>query len=92
MLNTKEIDGSNFTLNKEINNLKNDVDSWNKKAIKIQKKFDFLIPNYIIDEILEDMDTSADYKNLYLLINCAVFNNKLTFENGEKIKKIYLLK
>ncbi|MCI9087357.1 MAG: hypothetical protein HFJ32_02210 [Clostridia bacterium] len=61
---------------------------WKEKASKIQSHFDFAIPNYILDEIIEHENNS--YKdNLYCLINCAVMNNRITLENARKIREIY---
>lgn len=65
-----------------------EVKSWNKKASEIQARFDFAIPNYILDEIIEQGDST--YKdNLYYLINCAVMNNRITIENAKKIREVY---
>lgn len=65
-----------------------EVKSWNKKASEIQARFDFVIPNYILDEIIEQED-SAYKDNLYYLINCAVMNNRITIENAKKIREVY---
>lgn len=65
-----------------------EVTIWNKKASEIQSRFDFVIPNYILDEIIEQENSS--YKdNLYYLINCAVMNNRITIENAKKIREVY---
>ena len=65
-----------------------EVKIWNKKAVEIQSRFDFAIPNYILDEIIEHENNS--YKdNLYCLINCAVMNNSITSENAKKIREVY---
>ena len=65
-----------------------EVKIWNQKASKIQSHFDFAIPNYILDEIIEHED-SVCKDNLYYLINCAVINNRITLENAKKIREIY---
>jgi len=66
----------------------NEVKIWNKKANEIQAHFNFAIPNYILDEIIEHENNS--YKdNLYCLINCAVMNSSITPENAKKIREIY---
>ena len=65
-----------------------EVKIWKQKASKIQSHFDFTIPNYILDEIIEHED-SVCKDNLYYLINCAVINNRITLENAKKIREIY---
>lgn len=65
-----------------------EVKIWNQKASKIQSYFDFAIPNYILDEIIEH-ENSAYKDNLYYLINCAVINNRITLENAKRLREIY---
>lgn len=65
-----------------------EVKIWNKKASEIQSRFDFAIPNYILDEIIEQ-ENSSYKENLYYLINCAVMNNRITIENAKKIREVY---
>lgn len=66
----------------------NEVKIWQQKASEIQSRFDFVIPNYILDEIIEH--ENSNYKdNLYYLINCAVMNNRITIENAKKIREVY---
>lgn len=65
-----------------------EVKSWNKKASEIQSHFDFVIPNYILDEIIE-LENSTYKDNLYCLINCAVMNSRITLENAKKIREVY---
>ena len=72
----------------ELRKLKDEILEWNKKARKIQSKFNFVLPDYIIDEIIES-ETKKDYSNLHSLINCAVLNGKLSENNGNIIKQIY---
>lgn len=72
----------------ELNNLQDEISEWNNKSIKIQSNFDFVLPNYIIDEILENENTK-NYFNLHYLINCAVINGRITEDNGKLLKKIY---
>ena len=80
----KDIERKQF----ELNLLQNKISEWNDKSIKIQSNFDFVLPNYIIDEILENEDTK-NYFNLHYLINCAVINGRITEDNGKLLKKIY---
>lgn len=66
----------------------NEVKIWNEKASNIQSRFDFAIPNYILDEIIEQ-ENNICKDNLYFLINCAVMNNRITLENAKKIREVY---
>ena len=72
----------------ELNILQDEISEWNDKSIKIQSNFDFVLPNYIIYEILENENTK-NYFNLHYLINCAVINGRITEDNGKLLKKIY---
>ena len=75
----------------ELNILKNEILEWNKKSWQIQSNFDFPLPQYLINEIIET-EKSKDYFNLYYLINCAVINGRISEGNGKKIKQLYILK
>lgn len=55
---------------------------------KIQSQFDFKVPNYILDEIIDRQETKS-YNNLYALLGLAIFNNRITKEQANKIKSIY---
>lgn len=72
----------------EVIDLQNEIKNWNLKASEIQSNFDFIIPNYILDEIIEQQ-YCHNKDNLYALINCAVINGNITLENAKKIKEIY---
>lgn len=61
---------------------------WNKKAKIIQSKFNFILPDYIIDEIIKN-EEKKDYLNLNYLINLAVINGRISKDNGKLIKKTY---
>ncbi len=69
----------------EITDLQNEIEIWNLKANEIQANLGFTVPNYIIDEIIEQQ-SSSDKNNLYALINCAVINGSISMENAKKIK------
>ena len=75
-------------LEQHISELKKQIELWNKKATFIQSQFDFIIPNYIIDEIISN-EYSKNYSNLHYLINAAVVNKRLTKNNGNILKELY---
>lgn len=72
----------------EFKRLQEDFLKWNQKANEIQSKFDFILPNYIIDEIIENEENKA-YFNLYCLINCAVINGTISKDNEKILKQVY---
>ena len=76
------------TIESPIIDLPDDIKIWNQKANEVQAHFDFAIPNYILDEIIEQENSSCK-NNLYCLINCAVMNNRITLENAKKIRELY---
>lgn len=79
----------NFNYNQtDLITLKDEVSKWNNMAMKIQSKFNFVLPNYIIDEILKN-DEKKDYHNLHYLVNCAVVNGRISKNDGKIIKDIY---
>ena len=51
-------------IEQHISELKKQIELWNKKATFIQSQFDFIIPNYIIDEIIRK-ENSKNYSNLH---------------------------
>lgn len=55
------------------------------KSIKdtLEKHFKFEIPNYIIDDIVEN----ETYKHINLIINLATVNERLSNRNAEKLKE-----
>ena len=71
-----------------ITELQNSLNEWNIKTDKIKSNFDFTIPNYILDEIIEQQ-YCHNRDNLYALINCAVINGNITLENAKRIKEMY---
>lgn len=78
-----------FNINSSIRlEMPEEVKIWKQKASKIQSHFDFAIPNYILDEIIEQENNTCK-DNLYYLINCAVMNNRITLENAKKIREVY---
>lgn len=76
----------------EIITLQNRIREWKENAKIIQSLFDFYIPEYVMDEIIEKGDSIYhNYDNLYCLINCAVLNGRISKENGITLKHIYSL-
>lgn len=74
----------------KLEELQKQISDWNLKASKIQSKFDFPLPNYIIDEIIDSQNKQyKNYINLYNLINLAVITGNLSEDNGKIIKQIY---
>ncbi len=55
---------------------------------EIQKKFEFTIPNYVLEEIVFTKN-KMEKCNLHLMINIAFLNNKLTKRQAQKLKKYY---
>lgn len=56
------------------------------QGIEIQKKFEFVIPDYVLDEIVLARN-KLNKANLQLMINMAVLNNRLTNEQAKELKK-----
>jgi len=72
----------------ELDKLQNKLADWNQKAKKIQSQLNFTLPNYLIDEIIDNENTK-NYLNLHSLVNCAVINGRITKENAKLIKELY---
>ena len=81
------IEKSNYKKN-EIEILEKKIYEWDTKSSQIQSKFKFIIPNYIIDEIIEN-EEKKDYLNLHYLVNCAVINGRISETEGNIIKQAY---
>lgn len=87
--NSLSIHSQDFKVRKaDFDKLHEDFLEWNQKAKEIQSKFDFILPNYIIDEIIEN-EQKKTYFNLYCLINCAVINGTISESNKKILKQIY---
>lgn len=82
-----------YTLNIEkteekIKKLTNKILTWNIKANKIRGQFSFLIPDYLIDEIIEN-EADKNYNNLHYLCNMACICGRITEEECKLIKMTY---
>lgn len=73
---------------KELEDLLTETMIIKKKCKDIQKKFDFTIPDYVLEEIVLTRN-KKEKVNLCLMINIAVLNNKLTKGQARKLKKSY---
>lgn len=60
----------------------NEIERNNRLKEKIQMKYGFEIPNYVLDEMI-----NVRPSNLYCLINLAVINNRLSNKNAEILKE-----
>ncbi len=65
--------------------LKKEIQRFKNLKEKIECQYGFNIPNYIIDEIINN----NNYDNLCSLVNLAVIQNRLTKEQGTIIKHKY---
>lgn len=50
---------------------------------KLSQYFEFEVPDYIIDDIAEN----EEYNHLCLMINIAIYNNRILKENGKALKE-----
>ena len=73
---------------KNLKDLQNAINNWNTKFKNIQSNFSFKLPNYIVDEIIDNED-SKDFSNLHYLINCAVINGRISESHGKMLKNSY---
>jgi len=55
---------------------------------KIQEKYDFIIPNYLLTELIKP---NYDKIELCYLVNMAVINERFTEEEGLILKQKYCL-
>lgn len=54
-----------------------------EKGALVQEKYNFEIPDYVLQEIVRDR---IDKNKIRLFINLAVENNRITREEGEQLK------
>lgn len=74
--------------NVELDRLQNNISNWEQKANIIKSQFNFHLPDYIVDEIIQN-EGSKNYINLHYLINCALVNNKISESNANLLKQVY---
>lgn len=65
------------------------IETTKKKEMEIQEKFKFIIPDYVLNEIAES-DGRNRIKNINALINLAVLNKRITKENAETLKEVFV--
>jgi len=69
--------------------LKEYIEWMNIERKKIQEKFQFEIPIYILDEIIESKNKHRE-DNINALINLATINNRIDVENAKILKNEYV--
>lgn len=63
--------------------LENEIQRYKRLKGKLEFEYGFSIPDYIVDEIINN----NDYENLCLLINLAIISKRLSKEQGNIIKQ-----
>lgn len=69
----------------QIQLIENEINTRKLEMEKFQQDFDFVIPDYILDEIIRQRGRKNN-ENLIALINLAVKNGSLSKENGKILK------
>lgn len=83
--NREEFNSSLESDKLEIQLLWDEINKRKQLKEKIQKEMGFIIPNYIIDEFVENKNNMS-YSNLFCLINMAIINNRMSKYNAKKLK------
>ena len=73
---------------KDINYLQERLDYITTQGKEIQKNFEFAIPNYVLEEIVDNQNKQQKL-NLIAIINLATINNRLTREQANRLKDTY---
>lgn len=63
--------------------IRNDIHRFHRLKRRLEEEYNFEIPDYITDEIINN----DDYANLCALINLAVMNDRISKQNAETLKK-----
>lgn len=69
--------------------LKQKIELLERERKKIQDNFEFKIPKYVLDEIIESKGRILK-DNLNAIINLAKVNDRLTLEEADILKKQYV--
>ena len=84
MYKLEEID-----LNERNRILKEEIEIMENQRKKIQDKFQFEIPIYILDEIIESINKNRE-DNINCLINLAKINDRITEEHANALKNEFV--
>lgn len=76
------------TSTKDISYLQERLNYITTQGREIQKNFEFIIPNYVLEEIV-DTQNKQQKTNLSAIINLAKINKRLTEEQANKLKEAY---
>lgn len=63
---------------------KEELEMYNREAPKIQAKFDFEVPAYILHEMITN---SFNKENIICLVNLAMMNGRILETNANVLKK-----
>lgn len=73
-------------MRKKIERIQNIIAERNIKANEIQKRCDFIIPKYVLYEIIKE---KKDYEMINSMIGLSVTVGSLSRENAKKLHRIY---
>lgn len=73
---------------KELQGLLAELEFIKAQGREIQKNFDFIIPDYILEEIVLTRN-KLEKLSLQIMINMAVLNKRITKGQAIKLKKSY---
>lgn len=86
VIKTKTFDKEDLSTIKAIIEMQNIIDERQRKSEKLQSKFNFKIPNYVIEELIKD---NKNYDILNSMIGIAVVNGRLSREQAQILRKLY---
>lgn len=86
VIKTKTFDKKDLSTIKAIIEMQNIIDERQRKSEKLQSKFNFKIPNYVIEELIKD---NKNYDILNSMIGIAVVNGRLSREQAQILRKLY---
>ena len=73
---------------KELQGLLAELEFIKAQGREIQKNFDFIIPDYVLEEIVLTRN-KLEKLNLLIMINMAVLNNRITNIQASQLKSAY---
>ena len=86
VIKPKTFDNENVLTIKSLIEMQNIIDERQRKSEKLQSKFNFKIPNYVIEELIKD---NKNYDILNSMIGIAVVNGRLSREQAKILRKLY---